>query len=310
MTVYVDLILIQNIIMNYIIILTTGIICKIDIKQYRMICASAIGAIYAVVMYVMKWNIYNNQIIKIILSVCMVYIAFHSKNFRSLLKQTIIFYLTSFCFGGATYYLLYCISPSLIKYINGTLVGTYPVKVAVLGGIVGFFITIISFKIIKNRFEQKDLLYNVKVYYKEKSITIKVILDTGNLLTEPITNMPVMIVEASKMKKFLPNDILENMDEILNNNTFSEITEEMQSRLCIIPFSSVGKQNGIIIGFRPDYIKIYTDQGEKIRKKIAIGIYNNEISKNGVYSGLMGLNLLENDLRTGDLNEYNSNIKI
>ena len=49
MTVYVDLILIQNIIMNYIIILTTGIICKIDIKQYRMICASANGAIYAVI---------------------------------------------------------------------------------------------------------------------------------------------------------------------------------------------------------------------------------------------------------------------
>ena len=92
MTVYVDLILIQNIIMNYIIILTTGIICKIDIKQYRMICASAIGAIYAVVMYVMKWNIYNNQIIKIILSVCMVYIAFHAKNFKNLIKKTIIYY--------------------------------------------------------------------------------------------------------------------------------------------------------------------------------------------------------------------------
>ena len=310
MTVYVDLILIQNIIMNYIIILTTGIICKIDIKQYKIICASIIGAIYAIVMYVMKLNIYNNQLVKIVLSVCMVYIAFHSKNFKSLLKQVIIFYLTSFCFGGATYYLLYCISPGLIKYINGTLVGTYPIKIAILGGIVGFFITVISFNVIKNRFEQKDLLYNVKIYYKEKNIGIKVILDTGNLLTEPITNTPVMIVEASKMKTFIPDNILKNMDEILNNNVFNEITEEMQSRFCIIPFSTVGKQNGIIVGFRPDYIKIYTDQGEEIRKKIVIGIYNNAISKNGLYSGLMGLNLLENDLRTGDLNEYNSNIKV
>ena len=95
-----------------------------------------------------------------------------------------------------------------------------------------------------------------------------------------------------------------------DNNVFNEITEEMQSRFCIIPFSTVGKQNGIIVGFRPDYIKIYTDQGEEIRKKIVIWIYNNAISKNGLYSGLMGLNLLENDLRTGDLNEYNSNIKV
>lgn len=310
MTVYVDLILIQNIIMNYIIILTTGIICKINIKQYRIICASIIGAIYAIVMYVMKLNIYNNQIMKIVLSACMVYIAFHSKNFKSLLKQVIIFYLTSFCFGGATYYLLYCISPGLIKYINGTLVGTYPIKIAILGGIVGFFITVISFNVIKNRFEQKDLLYNVKIYYKEKNIGIKVILDTGNLLTEPITNTPVMIVEASKMKTFIPDNILKNIDAILTNNEFNEITEEMRSRFCIIPFSTVGKQNGIIVGFRPDYIKIYTDQKEEVRKKIVIGIYNNEISKNGLYSGLMGLNLLENDLRMGGLNEYNSNIKV
>lgn len=310
MTIYADLILIQNIIMNYIIILTAGIICKTNIKQYRIICASIIGALYAIVMYIMQLNVYNNQITKTILSICMIYVAFNAKTIKNLLKQLMIFYLTSFCFGGATYYLLYCIKPGLIKYINGMLVGTYPIKIAILGGIVGFFVIIISFNIIKNRFEKKDLLYNVKIYYKEKSIKIKVILDTGNLLTEPISNVPVMIVEATKMDAFIPNNILKNMDELLNNNAFNKVTEEMKSRICIIPFSSVGKQNGIIVGFRPDFIKIYTDQGEKIRKKVVIGILNNKISKNELYSGLMGLNLLENDLRTGDLNEYNSNIKV
>ena len=63
-------------------------------------------------------------------------------------------------------------------------------------------------------------------------------------------------------------------------------------RCSIIPFSSIGKNSGIILGFRPDCIKIYTEDGEKIRKKVIIGIYNNKIAKNGLYSGLIGLNLL------------------
>jgi hypothetical protein len=48
----------------------------------------------------------------------------------------------------------------------------------------------------------------------------------------------------------------------------------------------------MIVGFRPDYIKIYTEDGEEIRRKVIVGIYNNKITKNGLYSGLIGLNLL------------------
>ena len=78
------------------------------------------------------------------------------------------------------------------------------------------------------------------------------------------------------------------------NHTIDNIDEELKRRCCIIPFSSIGKNNGIIIGFRPDYIKIYT-QDEEIKRKVIVGIYHNKLTKNGLYSGLMGLNLLNND---------------
>jgi hypothetical protein len=53
-------------------------------------------------------------------------------------------------------------------------------KIAILGGILGFFIINISFKIIKNKLTKKDILYDVDIYYKEEKSSIKVILDTGN----------------------------------------------------------------------------------------------------------------------------------
>jgi len=310
MTLYIDVILLENIIMNYIIILATGMICRVDAKQVRIFLSSLLGAIYAILIDAIDFKIYDNQIFKILISICMVYIAFNSSGIKIMFKQLIIFYLTSFCFGGAAYYLLYCISPSLIKSINGVLIGTYPIKIAILGGILGFFIINISFRIIKNKLTKKDILYDVDIYYKERKSSIKVILDTGNFLTDPITNTPVLIVESQKLINIIPQKILEEINNIIIGNNFENIDEEIKIRCSIIPFSSIGKNNGMIIGFRPDYIKIHTDNGEEERNKVIIGIYNNKISRNGLYSGLMGLNLLNEKLRIGDKNEYNSITKI
>ena len=306
MTLYIDLILLENIIMNYIIILASGMVCRVNIKHIRILLASVLGAIYAILVYSIDLKIYTNPIIKILISICMIYIAFNSTNIKVLLKQLVIFYLSSFCFGGAAYYLLHNINPNLIQSVNGILLGTYPIKIAILGGILGFFIINISFKIIKNKLTKKDMIYEVEIFYNEKSSNIKVILDTGNLLIEPITKIPVLIVEAEKLKGIVPEDLIDNIENVIYNNSFEDIDEEIKTRCSIIPFSSIGKSNGIIIGFRPDYIKIYTEDGEEIRKKVVVGIYNNKIARNGLYSGLIGLNLLNEDLRIGDKYEYNS----
>lgn len=308
MTLYIDIILLENIIMNYIIILATGMICRVNIKQFRVLLSSLLGAIYAILMYVLDFKIYTSQITKILISICMVYIAFNSANIKIMIKQLLIFYLTSFCFGGAAYYLLYCVKPNLIKSMNGFLIGTYPIKIALLGGILGFFIINISFKVIKSKLNKKDMLYDVDIYYKEEKSSIKAILDTGNLLTDPITSTPVLIVEAQKLKNILSEEILKNIENILCG-TFKKIDEDIKTRCSVIPFSSIGKNNGMIIGFRPDYIKIHTEEGEETRKKVIVGIYNNKIARNGLYSGLIGLNLLNEDLRS-DKNEYNSITKV
>ena len=149
------------------------------------------------------------------------------------------------------------------------------------------------------------MIYEVEIFYNQKSSNIKVILDTGNLLTEPITKTPVLIVESKKLKSIIPENVLDNIEDVMYNKCFENIEEDIRLRCSIIPYSSIGKNNGIIIGFRPDYIKIYTEEGEVIRKKVIVGIYNNNIAKNGLYSGLIGLNLLNEDLRIGDKYEYN-----
>ena len=106
MTVYIDIILLENLCMNYIILFATAYIMKLKISHIRLVASSGIGAIYSIMLYMQILPIYSNLIMKIVLSIAMVYIAYMPRNIKNIVKQLIIFYLISFIFGGCAFALL------------------------------------------------------------------------------------------------------------------------------------------------------------------------------------------------------------
>lgn len=297
MTVYLDVVLMENLCMNYIILFATGYIMKIKMNQLRLVASSLLGGIYAVVAYLEILPIYSSFGMKIILSILMVYIAFHSKNIKNLCKQLVFFYLTSFAFGGCAFALLYFIKPQNILMRNGVYVGTYPIKIALLGGIVGFIITHIAFKIVKTKLRKKDMIYEIKIKIGEKKLDVKAMLDTGNLLKDPISGMPVVVVEKKQLYSLLPTKLLDNIDKLIGGegeSLLDQIEEkEVLTRFRMIPFSSVGKQNGLMLGFKADQVVIEKEDGSQIKEDVIIGIFNQTLSKTQNYSALIGLDLLE-----------------
>lgn len=113
MTVYLDVILIENLCMNYIILFATGYIMKLKMKQLRIIISSLIGGIYAIISYINIIPIYSTLIAKIILSISMIYIAYFPKNIKLCFKELVLFYVVSFVFGGCAFALCILISPKI-----------------------------------------------------------------------------------------------------------------------------------------------------------------------------------------------------
>lgn len=306
MTIYVDVVLLENLCMNYIILFGTGYIIRLKIKHLRILLSSLIGAIYAILAYAGIFPMYANIFVKIVLSICMVYIAFYPKNIKGMVKELIVFYLVSFALGGCAFALLYIVRPQDIFMKDGVYIGTYPIKIALLGGIVGFIVTYIAFKVVKTRMTKNELIYDMVIKIKDKELTTKVMLDTGNMLKDPISNMPVVLVEKSILYPILPKELLENSKNILGGD-FKEneyINNEYRTRLRIIPFTSVGKQNGMMLGIKVDEIKIITDVDEVINDNAIICVYEKEFSKRKKYFGLIGIDLLE---RRENKNEHFTN---
>ena len=295
MTIYIDIVLIENLLMNYIILFATGVILKIPIKHVRLILASFVGALSTLIAYISGLKIYSYFFLKFILSVIIIYIAFNPNQLKKLLKYTLMFYLTSFVFGGAAFALIYIVKPQEILENNGLVLNSNSLKVIFISAIIAFIVVIIGFKIVKNKISAKDMYCDLKIKINDKNIETKAMIDTGNFLKEPITNTPVIVVEHTLLYDCIPKEILNHMESILGGD-FSEIPdqvkEEYVSRLKVIPFSSLGKQNGMLLGIKAEKVIVKSGEEEKKTENVIIGIYNKSLTKRGEYRALLGIELI------------------
>ena len=291
MTIYLDLIFIENIFMNIIIIYASAIILKKKIIITRFLLGSIVGAVYSCIYYTLNFEVLSSVILKIVLSITIIYISFNSKTIKDFFKELLIFYLTSFTFGGVTFALLYFINPNSISIQNGVLVGTYPLIIILIGGLIGFIIIIFSFRTIKNKIAKRDTFCVIQIEFENKRVKINSIIDTGNFLKEPITGCPVVIVEKEILKKIIPEDLLNDLQNIINGRINTQ--KKYLSKIKIIPFKALGTDNGLLLGIKPDKFTIYYQGKFFSNNDVIIGIYDKRLSKNNSYNALVGIDIVE-----------------
>ena len=183
--------------------------------------------------------------------------------------------------------LLFFVSPESVIYENGRFIGTYPLKITIYGGILGFIIITLVAKFIKNKFS--NTLCDLEIFFKGKVIKLKTLVDSGNLLKEPISNQDVIVVQKSSLEDLIDKKILNEATSMIKGSLIGDMSKELyEYKFKVIPFSSLGNENGVLIGFKPDYIKIYSDE-EIIKKDVIIGIYDGALSKTNLYTSLIGL---------------------
>jgi len=207
-----------------------------------------------------------------------------------------MFYGSTFIFAGAAFAFIYFNqSGGFVR--NGIVYVFWRYKLTLLAlsiMTVGIIIKVLI-EIIQSRAKEKYLM-PIKISFEDNVIELAALVDTGNSLHDPLTNMPVIIVEYLAIKDVLPADIqdifkeskendLDNISKVISNSKWF-------SRFRLIPFMSIGKDNGILIGFKPDYIEIGKDDEKKGVKDVVVGICNKTLSRNERYRALLNPELV------------------
>lgn len=290
MYVYADIVIIINIAMNGIILVLTAWVAGINYKVWRILTASALGAVYALGGVAAELELLYTPLAKLAVAAALVYAAFGSRSGRLLAKAVACFYLVSFVLGGA-------VTGWLYYFQVGTLVNTgreawlsLSWQQLLAGTAVAVLLSVFALRRLAANLIRRRALLPVIVSYGGRQARLLSLLDTGNQLFTAVGRKPVVLVEAKALEPVLSeavNGFLHsNQPELWLANLQQCCDQSWLGRIQPIPYQAVGNRS-LLLGFRPDSLTVLTPAARVETDAVVIGIYSGRLSPDGSYNALL-----------------------
>lgn len=276
MTIYLDVVFIENLVMNLSVILSEAVLLNSLNKLIRKIGSALIATVY----YILTLIFPKFSGFQVFVGILIIFIAFRPRNLKLLIKQVFLFYFINFVFAGTSFALICAFNKGKFSIFNGVVVGNFSVFKVFLAVIIAIIMLIYFFRK-RSKHVFKDVVISISGKVKE----IRLLLDTGNLLREPYTGKPVMIVEKSALKNVIDEELFNDLEKMLKGG------EIIPDGMFLIPYRSLGNSLGFLLGIKPDFVTLKKN-GKKFCN-VVIGICNENISETKSYSGIFGLETLD-----------------
>ncbi len=194
-TIYIDVYFLINFTVDLLSLFFSSSFLRIPIRTARLILASAIGGLYAVVSVLfINMRIVSVLLSVIILALIMLISAPGIGAFRKL-KHLMAFLVFQILIGGAVYF-GYCMLDRLFDGYSFEKIGGVNRKLIILSVLV--LLTVGAVKLLILSFERSTTEKNlsVRIYLDKSNVELEALVDSGNLVRDPFDGTPVMFICA------------------------------------------------------------------------------------------------------------------
>lgn len=253
MAVYVDLVMLLNFLVDFLLVIGTNRLCGYPIKLGRSALCAGIGAVYAGACVLPGFRFLSSTLWRL-MSLGIMSIAAFGWN-SGTVRRSVLFVLLSTALGGIA-----------LGLGNGGFGALLASAAAVcMMCIVGF-----QGNAGGRKFATVQLTYGA--YTRE----LTALQDTGNTLTDPITGQPVLVVGADIAKQLL------GLTQAQLCEPISTIEKGSIPGLRLIPYRAVGQPNGMLLAIKMDRVTI---NGQSAGNLVA---FAPQILGTGEYQALTG----------------------
>ena len=275
--IYADVLVIVNIYINYILLRLCSKIARREAKSLRLFSASLVGGLYSLIILIDSVPDWLITVTKLVVGVLMLIVAYGFSNKRAFFRLTGAFLLVDIAFAGLMLALWLIFAPSTMVYCCGIVYFNINTMTLLILTVICYVITSVIAKLVAFR-APKNTIYSLTVRFCSSEFICKAFLDTGNILTEPFSGYPVIIIDPT-VKDADGTSLFEVFDK--------------SGKLCrIIPCSTLG-QRSALTAFRPDSVKISGLECEFETSKVYIALSKDKIL-NGDYTALLAAKIFEN----------------
>ncbi|KQY87468.1 sigma-E processing peptidase SpoIIGA [Paenibacillus sp. Root52] len=309
MVVYVDLIFLTNLCIDGALIGLTAWMRSIKLVWWRWLLSAVVGALYVVMMFVPELEFMFTFLIKFGLSLVMLSIAFGFKGLQTFVRTLGTFYVINFVAAGGILGMHYMLQNSG-EIFNGIWFTTsggmsFDLKIAFWFTFIVFFTVLFLFKVVQNSKRKTDrmttYLGRVEVVIDEVSITCTGLVDTGNQLTDPLSRLPVMVMEVSLWQDLLPEAWKGRLKDETPDNLIMELDQEQfrwQDRLRLVPFRGINKGTAFMLAIRPDLVRVSLGEICYETTKVLVGLDGGVLSSEGKYRAVIHPELVSEAVST------------
>ncbi len=212
-TVYVDVLVIINVYINYGILLMTCFFRKVPPERLKILFASLLGGVYSLVILTDISDILIS-LSRIPALLVMTSVAFGYKSGKEYIKSVFSFFGVNLIFAGTMFMLWFLICPDNMYYNSGIVYFGIDAFTLVMLTVCAYFLIRLISVLTKSKIP-RTFSYTVKIYAFGKEFSCRGFYDSGNSLCDPFSGEGVTVVYIDVFKGAVSKDVFtdfENMD--------------------------------------------------------------------------------------------------
>lgn len=274
MVIYIDILVVLNFFINFLVLSAAAALLHEELSRLRLLLSGLFGGLYSLVILLPDMGEAVSVLIKIVGAAVMTLIAFRLNSARRFFRLFGCVCLISFAFAGLMLALYLLFKPENMAVNNGSVYFQISVRLFVVFAVACYLLIKLLLFLIR-RYSPQDRLCTVTVEWREKSVSVKALVDTGNSLTDVFTNKPVTTIEKTALKKVLPD---ENELKLLG-------------KTCVVPVKTA-LGTGLMNTVRADRMIIEYDKKRWVITSPVIALSESDLSS-GDYQALINPMIFE-----------------
>lgn len=201
MYIYVDVLIIVNCYICFIILMLTKAVLHISVKKKNIIIATLIGGVSSLIS-LMSSEIPLHKMplifLKVLSIIIVVNIAFFDSSRKKLIIATSTFISLNALLAGCVYF-INSLKPNNVIYLHNSSIyfNISAAQLVITTAMIYLFLTIISR--IREKYASKSASYKVVFSFMSHQYVIPAIADTGNMARDIFTGKPVVICQGVKL---------------------------------------------------------------------------------------------------------------
>ncbi len=242
-TIYLDVLIAVNFLVDYFLLYTAGQLSASALSRTRLCLGALLGGVCSCTILLPPLPFILNAAVTLSVCAAMTAVSFGFGGWRQYLRRAAYVLLITVCYGGAMLAIRLAAAPRGLAINNGAVYIDIPPELLVLTTVVCYA----AVSLFSGRLRRRNLIRSrcsVTIENGGSKVTLDAIVDTGNLLNEPFSGLPVIVAEQDALSSVLPVGFA----QFASGNAGDHSAD-----IRVIPYSGVGG-GGMMLAFRPNRI--------------------------------------------------------